>query len=309
MKDNCRLSVERGDNLKKDIISIKDLSTEEIDKIIDVANLRDELFVKYRDSLRNKVAGTLFFEPSSRTKLSFQSAFIRLGGQYIGFSDIEESRCGSSYNEKMCDLGRIIDSYCDLIILRHFDNDAVFELAENTKIPLISAGNGTDEHPTQGLTDLYTINKEFGTFDGLQIMIIGTIPSRSMNSLIIGLSRYNDVHFHIIGNNYDIPTRFASQDITFYASFSDFNSKRERSLDINVIYVTEIKPDIAKSEKYVLSPEVLSAFPNAVIMCPLPRTSELPFSIDHHNSVRYFYQAKSGLYVRAALYLHIFQII
>lgn len=309
MRDNCRLSVEKENNLKKDIISILDLSIDEIDKIINVANLRDELFVKYKASMQSKIAGTLFFQPSSRTKLSFQSAFIRLGGQYIGFSDIEESRCGRSYNEKLCDLGRIIDAYCDLIILRHFDNSAAFELAENTKIPLISAGNGTDEHPTQGLTDLYTIHKEFGTFDGLQIMIIGTFPSRSMNSLIIGLSRYNDVHFHIIGNNSGIPTRFAHYNITLYSSFNDFDSKREHSLEINVIYVTEIKPNTAKSEKYVLHSDVLSTFPNAIIMCPLPRTSELPFSIDRHDSVRYFYQAKNGLYVRAAIYLHIFQII
>ena len=295
--------------MKKDIISIEDFSRVEIEHILETADLREDIFSKYASAFNGKIVATFFFQPSSRTKLSFQSSFIRLGGQYIGFSDIEESRSGSSYKEKMSDLSKILDAYCDVAVLRHFDQYAIQKLAQDTLVPIISAGNGDDEHPTQALTDLYTIRHEFGCLDNKNVLIIGTIPSRSMNSLILALSMWNNNSIHIVGNNNCIPPKLMDKNIKLYSSIKEYADKSHLETDTHIIYVTEIKPSYEKKYEYILHHEDLNMFPNAIVLCPLPRTAELPFLIDSHHAARYFYQAKNGVFVRAALYLHIFQII
>ena len=141
----------------KHLLAINDLSSDQIIDIFKLAQLKGQLFNKYHNIFQEKILATLFFQPSTRTQLSSQSAFIKLGGQCIGFSDIEDSRSGSTYYESMEDLGKIIQSYCDLLVMRCNDAEQIQKLSQNCNIPVISAGHGNIEHPTQALIDMYTL--------------------------------------------------------------------------------------------------------------------------------------------------------
>lgn len=294
--------------MKKAIISIKDLTKLELFKIFELADRRTELFHEYCNSLNHKIVGTLFFQPSTRTQLSLQSAFMKLGGQQIGFSNIEDSRSGNTYHENMEDLGRVLNTYCDVAVMRHYDENAIYELATVTDIPLISAGNGNDEHPTQAAIDLYTIKRETGHLDNIHILFIGTIPSRSMNSLILGLNMWENVTVHIIGNNTNILPAWKKYNVHLYHSINDFIKTCQDLKQIEIIYITEIK-NSTSNYNYVFTEKDFALFPNAKILCPLPRTKELPKYFDYNQNSIYFNQANNGIFVRAALYLLLMNVI
>lgn len=284
----------------KNLLSLTDLSALEIIELFQLASLKKELFTKYQNILEGKILATLFFQPSTRTQLSSQSAFIRLGGQCIGFSNIEDSRSGSTYNESMEDLGNIIESYCDLILMRCSEPQQLYALANTCHIPVISAGHGDVEHPTQALIDLYTLWSVDNKIENLNIVIVGTIPSRSMNSLIIGLSKFKNNNIFIIGNNNGLLTH--NDNIFHYANITSFLNKDIDPSKIDAIYLTEIK-NCANPKDYIFTNKQLELFKNAKILSPLPRTNILPKNIDRCSHAYYFQEAQNGVYIRAALYI------
>ena len=285
------------------LLSINDLSQKEIIQIFKLADLGNNLFIKYQGALKNKILATLFFQPSTRTQLSSQSAFIKLGGQCIGFSNIEDSRSGSTYHESMYDLGNLLNSYCDLVVMRCCDEQQIYDLATSCSVPIISAGHGDIEHPTQALVDLYTLWSLYKTIDNLNIIIIGTIPSRSMNSLIEGLNKFNNNKIFLIGNN---EKNSFKSNVSIYSDISSFIKDYKDYNKINAIYLTEIK-QCSNYKDYIISKEQIELFQNAKILSPLPRTNILPRYFDFFSHSYYFREAQNAIYIRAALYLQILQ--
>lgn len=294
---------------RNNLLSILNISTEKQSILFDLANHGDSLFLEYRHALDGKVLGSLFFQPSTRTQFSFQSAFVRLGGQYIGCSDIKETRSGPPYYEPICDLGAILSNYCDIIVMRTIDDVQTEQLAQGTRVPLISAGSGNVEHPTQALTDFYTISQTLGRLTGHEILIIGTPRQRTINSFIKGLSAWGENHFHILCQaGIEVPPEVVdhlqTSKITYYHSWESIweSSIADR---IDILYIDKIfnethpRTDFIPVEKDFIS----HISPEAIILHPLPRTAELPRFMDSLRGAYYFRQAKNGLYIRAALFL------
>lgn len=295
--------------LKNNLISILDMSPEQQAKLFNLADQGDLLFSEYRHSLDGKVLGSLFFQPSTRTQFSFQSAFIRLGGQYIGCSDIEETRSGPPYYEPICDMGTVISNYCDIIVMRTINDLQTEQLITGTSVPLISAGSGNVEHPTQALTDFYTISRSLGTLVGHEILVIGTPRQRTINSFIKGLSAWGKNHFHILCQaGIEVPPEvnksLGQSQITYYHSW-DSIWESGISDKIAVIYIDKIFNETHQKTDFIpIEQDFISHLsPKAIILHPLPRTAELPRFMDGLRGSSYFRQAKNGLYVRAALFL------
>lgn len=291
----------------KKIISILDLSKGEIEYILELASKESIIEQKYSKVFNNKILGSLFFQPSTRTQLSMQAAFVKLGGTQIGFSNIEESRSGETYHEDYSDLARMIENYCDIVIMRTMQDIEFYEFCNTIKIPVISAGHGNIEHPTQCLVDLYAIKKLIKRLDNINILFIGTPPSRAMNSLILALSYYSNISINIICNEnikVDISiSKYYNDGCIRY--FSDINEywQKENYFNLDIIYVAEIKNADNNSNYTLQAKHLKSLGQHTHILCPLPRTDQLPKYIDDYPNSKYFIQARDALYVRQALYI------
>ncbi len=295
--------------LKNNLISILDLSKNQQNELFNLADKGNLLFSEYRHVLDDKVLGTFFFQPSTRTQFSFQSAFVRLGGHYIGCSDINNTRSGPPYFESICDMGTIVSNYCDIIVMRTIDDLQTIQMVQGACVPIISAGSGNIEHPTQALTDLYTIRKNFGALTGHEILIIGTPRQRTINSFIKGMSIWGKNNFHILcQSGIEVPDEvkdnIGESTIRYYHTW---NSIWENSIanKISIIYIDKIFNETHFRMDFVpLKNDFISNInPNALILHPLPRTAELPSFIDNLNGAHYFIQARNGLYIRTALFL------
>lgn len=294
----------------KNLISILDITTIQQQKVFELACQEQALFKNFHNALEDKVLGSIFFQPSTRTQFSFQSAFVRLGGEYIGCADIGQTRSGPPYYEPLCDMGKIISNYCDVIVMRTIDDLQTIQLAEGTHVPLISAGSGNVEHPTQALTDLYTIKSIYGALTGYDILIIGTPRQRTINSLIKGLSAWGENHFHILCQSgvelsEKVYQNLGSSSVKYYHNWGEiFDSGIANS--ISIIYIDKFFYETHRHNQFVPDEsEFKSHFSKGtIILHPLPRTSELPNFIDDLPGASYFKQAKNGLYVRAALFLY-----
>lgn len=296
--------------IKKNLISILDLSIEQQNALFDLADQGNALFSQYNHILENKVLGTFFFQPSTRTQFSFQSAFVRLGGQYIGCSDINSTRSGPPYFEPICDMGTILSNYCDIIVMRTIDDLQTVQMVQGASIPIISAGSGNIEHPTQALTDLYTIRKYFGVLTGHEILIIGTPRQRTINSFIKGMSIWGKNSFHILcQSGIEVPTdvkkSLGESSITYYHTW-DSIWEHNVAKKISIIYMDKIFNETHRCTDFIpLKNDFFSYInPNTLILHPLPRTPELPPFMDDFKGACYFSQAKNGLYIRAALFLN-----
>lgn len=300
--------------MNKNLVSILDISKSEIEDLFQVAKNGKKIYSMYSDALKNKVLGSLFFQPSTRTQLSFQSSFVRLGGTYIGFSDINESRSGPPYYEPIDDLGKIASLYCDVIVMRTIEQNKMVELCSTATVPIISAGSGNVEHPTQTLTDLYTIQRCQGTISNNNILIIGTPRQRTINSFLIGINYWDNINIHILcQEGIEVSSRvkqYASKHpIQYYNSIEQLlDSKIIPS--ISVLYMDKIFYETEKNNNFVLSKNQWQLFTkDLIILHPLPRTNELPKYVDNFPQAKYFLQAENGLYMRSALYLHLFDLI
>ena len=297
----------------KDLIDILDLSTEEINSLIDTANDIIENPGKYSERCRGKKLATLFFEPSTRTRLSFEAAMYELGGNVLGFSEAQSS--SASKGESVADTVRVVESYADIIAMRHPKEGAPTVAALNASIPVINAGDGGHNHPTQTLTDLITIKRELGRLDNLTIGMCGDLKfGRTVHSLIGAAARYENIRFVFIApRELRLPDYIINDVLEKNGiEYRETESLEEAMPELDVLYMTRVQRErffseadyIRLKDTYVLTPEKLtSAKKNMRILHPLPRVNEISVSVDSDPRACYFRQAANGKYIRMALIL------
>jgi len=292
----------------RDVVSIQDFSREEIDYLLKTAEKIESDFTNVSDILRGKLMGTLFFEPSTRTRLSFETAMKRLGGDVVGFS--EPAIASVEKGETLADTARVVENYVDLIVLRHPKEGSARMAADFISIPIINAGSGTEEHPTQAFLDLYTIHKEKGRIDGLKIGILGDLRyGRTVHSLTYALSLY-DVTLHLISPEQLRVRREVLDAIKTKVTTKETDELEKVVPELDVLYVTRIQkerfPDLSEYEKvkgvYRVELATLEdAKEDLVLLHPLPRVDEVSPELDDTKYAVYFKQVRYGLVTRMAL--------
>ena len=294
---------------QKDILSIKDYSKEQLESIFASTDKIMQLNPSDRREIsKGKTLGYLFYEPSTRTRLSFDSAMASIGGNSLGISDISSS--STQKGESLADTVRIMSIYSDLLVLRHpLDGSSRFA-AEISDKPVINAGSGTEEHPTQAIQDLFTIKKEKKKIDGLKIGIVGDLKyGRTIYSLLHGLGNY-DVDVHLISPESLRIRSDSTYEIKKKLDFTETTDIEEHLDDLDVLYVTRIQKERFPDEEeylkvkgsYVIGLDLLKKMKeDSIILHPLPRLDEISTDIDKTKHARYFQQAEYGKYTRAAL--------
>jgi aspartate carbamoyltransferase catalytic subunit len=298
-------------NLKfqgRDIISIEDFSREEINYILNIAKSMEPLAKTGSDMLKGKILATLFYEPSTRTRLSFEAAMLKLGGSKIGFAEVDSASVRKG--ENLADTMRTVENYADVIAMRHPLDGAAKLAAEYSKIPVINGGSGSEEHPTQALLDLYTIQKEKGKIDGLKIALVGDLRyGRTVHSLAYGLSLF-DVELCLVSPDSLRMRREVIRAIQDKIPVSETSSLENVVSQVDVLYVTRIQkerfPDPAEFAKvqgvYRIDLKTLSAAKqDMIILHPLPRVDEIAAEVDGAPQARYFQQVWNGIIMRMAL--------
>ena len=294
---------------QENIISIRDLSKDDLERIYSKTNEIIEMKAEQRREIaRGKTLGYLFFEPSTRTTLSFQSAMALIGGTSFGIADATSSSIKKG--ESLADTVKIMSGYADLIVLRHSLDGASKFAAEISTKPVINAGSGTTEHPTQAILDLYTIKKELGKIDGKNIGIVGDLKyGRTVYSLLYGLSNY-DVNVHLISpESLKIRTDF-TYNLKGNLSYTESEDLDEYIEDLDVLYVTRIQKERFPDEEeylkvkgsYIIGQDVVNKMKkDAILLHPLPRLDEISTDVDFTKQARYFQQAEYGKFTRAAI--------
>ena len=294
---------------QENIISIRDLSKDDLEQIYSKTNEIMEMKAEQRQEIaRGKTLGYLFFEPSTRTTLSFQSAMALIGGTSFGIADATSSSIKKG--ESLADTVKIMSGYADVIVLRHSLDGASKFAAEISTKPVINAGSGTTEHPTQAILDLYTIKKELGKIDGKNIGIVGDLKyGRTVYSLLYGLSNY-DVNVHLISpESLKIRTDF-TYNLKGNLSYTESEDLDEYIEDLDVLYVTRIQKERFPDEEeylkvkgsYKIGQDVVNKMKeDAILLHPLPRLDEISTDVDFTKQARYFQQAEYGKFTRAAI--------
>ena len=302
----------------KHLIDIKDLSTQEIDELIliakDIMNNKD----KYLKKCDTKKLATLFYEPSTRTRLSFEAAMLELGGNVLGFSSANSS--SASKGESLSDTIRIVGGYADIIALRHPKEGAAMVAASKSEVPIINAGDGGHSHPTQTLTDLLTIKCEKGRLDNLIIGVCGDLKfGRTVHSLITAMSRYKKIKFVLISPKELKTPEYIKENVLKKNNieFIETNDIEEYLSDLDILYMTRVQKErffneddyIRLKDYYILNKEKLEkGKEDLCIMHPLPRVNEIAVDVDDDKRACYFKQAKYGKYIRMALILKLLEI-
>lgn len=297
----------------RSLINILDLSTDEIDELIAVANDIIAHPDDYAEKCKRKKLATLFYEPSTRTRLSFESAMLELGGSVIGFSEANSS--SSAKGESVADTAKTISCYADIIAMRHPKEGAPLVASLNASIPVINAGDGGHNHPTQTLADLLTISREKGRFDNLTIGFCGDLKfGRTVHSLISAMSRYEGINVVLISpEELKLPS-YVKKDVLKknnipYKQTTDLESAMP---DLDILYMTRVQRErffneedyLRLKDSYILTPDKLkNAKQDLSIMHPLPRVNEISVAIDDDPRACYFKQVLNGKYIRMALIL------
>ncbi len=297
----------------RNLIDILDFSVTEIDRLVSTANDIIANPQMYSAACHGKILGTLFFEPSTRTRLSFTSAMMSLGGNVLGFSQAASTSVAKG--ETLSDTIRMVSAYSDIIAMRHPKEGAPIVAASVSDVPIINAGDGGHYHPTQTLTDLLTINRKKGRFDNLTVGVCGDLKyGRTVHSLIAAMSRYENVKFVLISpEELKLPDyvkdEFLGEGKSEYIETSDLEGS---IAELDILYMTRIQAerftDPAEYERlkdvYVLTKAKLAnAKPDLSIMHPLPRVNEIAVDVDDDPRADYFVQAANGRYIRMALIL------
>jgi len=292
----------------RDIISIEDFSREEINYILSIARSMEPLAKTGSDMLKGKILATLFYEPSTRTRLSFESAMLKLGGSNIGFAEVDSASVKKG--ENLADTMRTVENYADVIAMRHPLDGAAKLAAEFSKVPVINGGSGSEEHPTQALLDLYTVQKEKGTIDGLKIALVGDLRyGRTVHSLAYGLSLF-DVELFLVSPESLRMRSEILRAIQDKIPVAETSSLEKAVSQVDVLYVTRIQkerfPDPAEYAKvkgvYRIDLKTLvDAKKDLIILHPLPRVDEIAAEVDGTPQARYFQQVWNGIVVRMAL--------
>ena len=302
----------------KHLIDIKDLTVNEIDELIEVAKDIIANPEKYSDKCKGKILATLFFEPSTRTRLSFESAMLRLGGNVLGFS--EASSSSAAKGESISDTIRVVGGYADIIAMRHPKEGAPVVAADKSIVPIINAGDGGHNHPTQTLTDLLTISCEKGRLDNLTVGICGDLKfGRTVHSLISAMVRYPNVRFILISpEELKVPEYIRKEVLDKNKIEYIETTNIEEYMDkLDILYMTRVQKErffneadyIRLKDLYILDEEkIKNAKSDLCIMHPLPRVNEISVKIDDDPRACYFKQADYGKFVRMALILKLLEI-
>lgn len=297
----------------KYLIDPMDLSVEEIDELIDIANdiIKDR--TRYQEVCRHKILATLFFEPSTRTRLSFESAMLSLGGSVLGFSSA--SNTSASKGESVSDTISVVSSYCDIIAMRHPKEGAPLVATRKSTVPLINAGDGGHNHPTQTLTDLLTIYREKGRLDNLTIGFCGDLKfGRTVHSLTKAMSRYKNIKFVFIAPpELKIP-EYLKHDLLDAKNldYKEVETIEEVIEDLDILYMTRVQKErffneqdyIRLKDTYILDLKKLEkSKSDLIVMHPLPRVNEIAIEVDDDPRAKYFDQVQNGRFMRMALIL------
>ena len=304
--------------MKRDLIDITDLSVEEIDELIAKAEDIIENPENYREKCRYKKLATLFYEPSTRTRLSFESAMYELGGQVIGFHEAQSS--SATKGESVADTARTVSCFADIIAMRHPKEGAPLVASMKATIPVINAGDGGHNHPTQTLTDLLTIHREKGRFDDLTIGLCGDLKfGRTVHSLIEALVRYENVKFVLISpEELRIPS-YIREDVLKRNNVEFVEEERlEDALPkLDILYMTRVQKErffneedyVRMKDFYILDKQKMELAPKDMyILHPLPRVNEISVEVDSDPRAAYFKQVQYGVYVRMALILTLLEV-
>ena len=295
----------------KDLIDIKDLSTKEIDELIAVAEEIIADPVRFQEVCKHRVLGSLFYEPSTRTRLSFESAMLALGGDVIGFSEATSSSV--SKGESVADTARTVECFADIIAMRHPKEGAPFVASRSVDIPVINAGDGGHNHPTQTLTDLLTIRREMGRLDNMVVGCCGDLKfGRTVHSLITAMSRYENVRFVLISpEELVIPEHVRTEILEKQGvPFKEVRKLSDAMPELDILYMTRVQRErffneadyIRLKDTYILTPERLAtAKPSMRVLHPLPRVNEISVKVDSDPRAAYFRQVKNGRFIRMAL--------
>ncbi|WP_456407485.1 aspartate carbamoyltransferase [Caldithrix abyssi] len=299
--------------MKKDLISMEDLTVDEIKAYIELAHRVEatppERLVK---KLPGKIMAALFFEPSTRTRLSFESAMHRLGGSVIGFA--EQSATSVSKGESFVDTIYTVENYCDIMVIRHPGEGTARLAAQTTSLPVINAGDGSNQHPTQTLLDLYTIEKDLGKIADITVAFVGDLKySRTVHSLIRALMKFGVSEYYLVApESLRLPGYFKMSDQPEKFKFYETNHLEEVIAKCDVLYMTRIQrerfPDLLEYEKvkdsYRLTAAMLEgARPHLRVLHPLPRVNEIAYDVDKTRYAGYFPQARNGVIMRQAILL------
>jgi aspartate carbamoyltransferase catalytic subunit len=301
----------------RDILSLKNFGREEYFRIFEVA---DELLPFARDRrntdlLKDKTLVTAFYQPSTRTRLAHEAAMHRLGGHVLGFSDVKNTRAGDFYQESIKDTVRMLEFYGDVLVMRHFQQGAPAEAAKWASIPVINAGDGWGEHPTQVLTDLYTILNEKGTLDGLNFLLIGDMRMRTMHSISYAMTQFDINAFYVSPPEMSLTEEFKKELVDLNLNFKEIEHVEQAIAEADVIYMEPVvQPDYTKArdergasvgqtpENYRVTKELMRKAPqDSIILHSLPRMDELSVEVDDTRHQRYWIEAFNGVVIRMAL--------
>ena len=300
------------------LIDIMDLTTDEIQELIDTAKDIIADPDKYADKCRRKKLATLFFEPSTRTRLSFEAAMYELGGNVIGFSEAQSS--SAAKGESVADTIKTVGAYADIIAMRHPKEGAPMVASIRSDVPVINAGDGGHNHPTQTLTDLLTINRVKGTFDNITIGFCGDLKfGRTVHSLMNAMSRYKNVKYVLIS-----PEELKIPEYLRYNLLEGHGIEYEETTNLDaampqldILYMTRVQKErffneqdyIRLKDSYILTPDRLeNAREDMAILHPLPRVNEISVAVDSDPRAKYFEQVKNGKYIRMALILKLLEV-
>jgi len=292
---------------KRSLVSIDDLSTDEIIRLLDMATEFEKEPIQ--NLLEGKVISTLFFEPSTRTRLSFESAISRLGGKIIGFTDAASSSV--SKGESLNDTIRTVNNYCDLIVMRHPIEGSARYASEVATVPVVNAGDGANQHPTQTMLDLYSIRKTQGKLENLNIFLVGDLKyGRTVHSLLMAMARWNATFNFIAPEELKMPDEYKIYLKNLGLKYYEHNDFTDIVSEADIIYMTRVQKerfsDPMDYEKvknvYVLRNSMLKRTkPSMRILHPLPRVNEIHNDVDLNPKAYYFEQALNGVFTRQAI--------
>ena len=302
----------------RSVINILDLSTDEINELVQKANDIIANPSKYAHKCDGKKLATLFFEPSTRTRLSFEAAMYELGGNVLSVSDSKS--CSAAKGESVADTAKTVSCYADIIAMRHPKEGAPMVASMNATVPVINAGDGGHNHPTQTLADLLTISREKGSFDNLTVGFCGDLKfGRTVHSLITALSRYSNIKFVLISpEELKLPS-YVKKDVIQKNNFEYIQTTDFESVipDLDILYMTRVQRErffneedyLRLKDSYILTPEKLTnAKKDLCIMHPLPRVNEISVAVDKDPRACYFKQVLNGKYMRMALILKLLEV-
>lgn len=302
----------------RDILSLKEFERNEFFHVFDVAEELEPIARSRRNSdlLKEKTLVTAFYQPSTRTRLAHEAAMHRLGGHVTGFADVKMTRAGDFYQESIKDTVKMLEFYGDVIVMRHFQQGAPHEAAKWASIPIINGGDGWGEHPTQILTDLYTVLQEKGTIDGLKWMAVGDMRMRTMHSLAYALTQFDCPITFVAPPDMTLTPEFKNELKQYSLDFKEAEHVEQVIADVDVILVEPVvQPDYTKSRdertgdvgmtpaNYKITRELLQkkAKPDAILLHSLPRMDEVPTDVDITRWSRYWQEAFNGVVMRMAL--------